>query len=132
MYLIDTNVLSEARRGDPTAVAWLRGIDPLLAYLSVVTVGEIAKGIEMKRRRDPSAAEALGAWLAGILQRYQRRILPIDQAVMLAWGRLQAERPRPVMDCLIAATAEAHRKIVVTRNDMDFAGIGVGVVNPWR
>jgi predicted nucleic acid-binding protein len=131
MYLIDTNVLSEARRGDPRAVAWLRSIDPLLAYLSVVTVGEIAKGIEMKRRRDQAAAQALSTWLAGILQRYERRILPVDQPAMLAWGRLQVERPRPVMDCLIAATALAHRKIIVTRNDADFAGTGVEIINPW-
>jgi predicted nucleic acid-binding protein len=131
MYLIDTSVLSEARRGDPRAVTWLRGIDPLLAYLSVVTVGEIAKGIEMKRRHDTATAVALSSWLAAILQRYERRILPVDQAAMLAWGRLQAARPRPAMDCLIAATALAHGKIVVTRNDTDFAGTGLEIINPW-
>jgi predicted nucleic acid-binding protein len=96
-----------------------------------VTVGEIAKGIEMKRRRDPVAAQALATWLAAILQRFERHILPVDQPAMLAWGRLQAERPRPVMDCLIAATALAHRKIVVTRNEADFTGTGIEIVNPW-
>jgi predicted nucleic acid-binding protein len=130
MYLVDTNVLSEARRGNVAAGRWLRGVDPLLVYVSVVTLGEIMKGAALKRSRDAVAGQAILDWLAGILQRYDKRILNVDSDVMLAWGRLQAARPRPVMDCLIAATALVHGKIVVTRNVADFAQAGVEVFNP--
>jgi predicted nucleic acid-binding protein len=130
MYLVDTNVLSEARRGNVAARHWLRGVDPLLVYVSAVTVGEIMKGAALKRARDAVAGQALQDWLAGILQRYDRRILSVDSDVMLAWGRLQAVRPRPVMDWMIAATALVHGKIVVTRNEADFAEAGVDVFNP--
>jgi len=132
MYLVDTNVLLEARRGDAFAVGWLRRADPLLVYISVVTVGEIMKGAALKRRRDPAAGQVLHDWLAGVLQRYGGRILTVDSDVMLAWGRLQADRPRPVLDCIIAATALVRGKIVVTRNGADFDGAGVEVVNPWE
>jgi predicted nucleic acid-binding protein len=132
MYLIDTNVLSAARRHDAHAVAWLRHTNHELAYLSVVTLGEIKKGAALRRQRgDAPAARVLEAWMAGIMQHFRARLLDIDQDVMLAWGRLQAQRPRPAMDCLIAATALVHRKIVVTRNTADFAGTGVDILNPW-
>jgi predicted nucleic acid-binding protein len=130
MYLVDTNVRSEARRGNVAAARWLRGVDPLLVYVSVVTIGEIMKGAALKRSRDAVAGQALQDWLAGILQRHDKRILNVDSDVMLAWGQLQAVRPRPVMDCLIAATALVHGKIVVTRNEADFADSGVEVFNP--
>jgi predicted nucleic acid-binding protein len=131
MFLIDTNVLAEARRGDARAIGWLRGIDPALAYISVVTVGEIAKGIALQCRRDLQAAAALEAWLAAITNRFGSRILGIDETIMRAWGSYQAAQPRPVMDCLIAATARVHRKSVVTRNVADFAGMDIELINPW-
>ena len=130
-YLVDTNVLSEARRGAPEAVAWLRSVDPAAIYLSVVTLGEIAEGIAIKARRDLRAASALTAWLDRLRDRHRDRILAVDDRVALAWGRLAAERPRPMADGLIAATALVHDMTIVTRNVADFDGCGIGIINPW-
>lgn len=130
-YLIDTNVLSEARRRSPAATAWLRAVDPAELFLSVITIGEVAKGIAVRERIDPVAAAALGRWLNGLRQGYADRILPIDDAVATAWGQLMARRTFSVPDGLIAATARIHNLTVVTRNEADFAGAGVDTVNPW-
>jgi toxin FitB len=132
MYLVDTNVLSEARRGSAEARAWLRSVDPATVYLSVVTLGEIMKGIALKRRTDPPMAASLTLWLERLRHEHAARILPITDRVALEWGRLAAERPRGMADGLIAATAVIHDKIVVTRNVDDFADTNVGVVNPWE
>jgi toxin FitB len=130
-FLVDTNVLSEARRRSPPAVAWLRAVDPAALFLSVITIGEIAKGVAIRQRTDPVVAIALGQWLDGLRQNYADRILPIDDAVAIAWGQLMARRTFPVPDGLIAATARVHNLRLVTRNIDDFAGCGVDVVNPW-
>jgi predicted nucleic acid-binding protein len=130
-YLLDTNVLSEARRRSPEAVAWLRAVNPASLFVSVITIGEIAKGISQRARTDPVAAAALEAWLDTLGISYAERVLPIDQAVAIAWGRLMAQRTRPVVDALIAATARVHNLVLVTRNVTDFAGCGVEVVDPW-
>jgi predicted nucleic acid-binding protein len=130
-YLLDTNVLSEARRRSPQAVAWLRAVDPASLFLSVMTIGEIAKGIAQRARTDPVAAATLEAWLATLRTSYAERILAIDQAVAVAWGRLMSERARPVVDAVIAATARVHNLTLVTRNVADFADSGVDVVDPW-
>jgi predicted nucleic acid-binding protein len=130
-YLIDTNVLSEARRHTPQATAWLREVDPAAVFLSVITVGEIAKGIAVRERTDPVAAAALGRWLDGLRQHYADRILKVDDAVATTWGHLMARRSLPVPDGLIAATARVHNLTLVTRNEADFADAGVDVVNPW-
>jgi toxin FitB len=131
MYLVDTNVLSEARRGNREARIWLRSVDPATIFLSVVTLGEIMKGIALKLRTDPRAAAMLMAWLERLRQDHSDRILPITDLVALAWGRLAAERPRGMADALIAATAAVHGKIIVTRNVDDFADTRVPVINPW-
>jgi len=131
MFLVDTCVLSEARRDNLEAVGWLRSIDAESAYLSVITIGEIMKGIALKGRTDAHAAASLRQWLARLQHLYADRILPIDAAVALEWGRLSAARPRPMADALIAATARVHRKIVVTRNIADFSDAGIDVLNPW-
>ena len=131
MFLIDTCVLSEARRGDQKAVAWLRRVDGGALYLSVITLGEIAKGIALKERTDPEFSAALRTWLHHLHRDYADRVLPIDADVALEWGRLAARRPRPMADALIAATAIVHRKVVVTRNVSDFADAGVDLENPW-
>jgi toxin FitB len=130
-YLLDTNVLSEARRRSPEAVAWLRAVDPASLFLSVITIGEIAKGIAQRARTDPVAAATLEAWLAALGTSYAERILAIDPAVAVTWGRLMAQRTRPAVDALIAATARVHNLVVVTRNVADFADCGVDVVDPW-
>lgn len=131
MYLLDTCVVSEARRRSPQAVEWLRGAQPDTLFLSAITIGEITKGVMMKMRTDPPAAAILLRWLDELRFVYSARILPIDDAVATGWGRLMAERTRPVADALIAATAYVNNKIIVTRNVADFADVGVPVMNPW-
>jgi toxin FitB len=130
-YLIDTNVLSEARRRSVEATAWLRAVDPGVLFLSVITVGEIAKGIAVRERSDPVAAAALSRWLDGLRGLYADRILAVDDAVATAWGHLMARRSFGVPDGLIAATARVHNLTLVTRNVVDFTDAGVDVVNPW-
>jgi toxin FitB len=132
MYLVDTNVLSEARRGSAEARRWLRSVDPNAVYLSVVTLGEIIKGIVLKQRTDPRAAASLTQWLERLRHDHADRILPITDTVALEWGRLAAERPRAMADALIAATAAIHRKIIVTRNAVDFDDTRLPVINPWQ
>jgi predicted nucleic acid-binding protein len=131
MYLVDTNVLSEARRGSREARVWLRSVDPSSIYLSVITLGEIMKGIALKLRADAGAAAALTAWLEQLRRDYSERIFPISDRIALEWGRLAAEQPRGMADGLIAATALVHAKIVVTRNVEDFSDGRIPVINPW-
>ena len=132
MYLVDTNVLSEARRGRPEARDWLRSVDPDQVFLIVVTLGEIMKGISQKTAADPAAAAALHRWLEQLRVDHARRILPITDEVALAWSRIAAVRPRDMADALIAATATVHRKTVVTRNVADFKDLGVPLIDPWN
>ena len=131
MYLIDTCVVSEARRRTPQAVAWLRAARSETLFLSAITIGEITKGIMMKLRTDPTAATSLLRWLDELRFVYSARILPVDDAVATTWGQLMAQRTRPVTDALIAATAHVNNKIIVTRNVADFADAGVPVLDPW-
>jgi toxin FitB len=131
MYLLDNCVISEARRRSPPAVSWLRSTRSDALFLSAITIGEIMKGVTMKLRTDPPAAAVLMRWLDELRVVYASRILPIDDEVAMSWGRLMAERPRPVVDTLIAATARMHNKVIVTRNVPDFADAGVTLLNPW-
>ena len=131
MYLIDTNVLSEARRGDGPARRWLRTAAPEEIFLSVVTLGEIMKGITRKAISDPGAAQSLRAWLERLRQSHSKHILIIDEQVALEWGRLAAKRPQDMADTLIAATARVHDKVLVTRNTRDFADLNVALLDPW-
>lgn len=131
MYLIDTNVLSEARRGSPQALRWMRSVDPERLYLSVITLGEIMRGIALKERSDPQTAAHLSLWLAGLRQDHAARILPVTDRVAVEWGRLSALRPRGGADGLIAATAIVHDLVVVTRNVAAFADTGAACLNPW-
>jgi toxin FitB len=132
MYLVDTNVLSEARRGSREARTWLRSVEPATVYLSVITLGEVMKGIALKQRTDRRAAAALTVWLEQLRLDHSDRILPISDRVALEWGRLAAERPRGMADGLIAATAMVHSKIIVTRNVADFSDTRIPVINPWN
>jgi predicted nucleic acid-binding protein len=132
MYLVDTNVVSEARRGSREARIWLRSVDPGSIFLSVITLGEIMRGIALRRRTDARAAASLTLWLEQLRHDHANRILPISDRIALEWGRLAAERPRAMADALIAATAAIHGKIVVTRNVTDFADTGIPVINPWQ
>jgi predicted nucleic acid-binding protein len=132
MYLVDTNVLSEARRGSREAQSWLRSVDPSSIYLSVITLGEIMRGIALKERIDKRGAGPLIVWLERLRHDHGNRILPITDRIALEWGRLSAERPRGMADGLIAATAMVHTKIIVTRNIADFSDTRVPVVDPWN
>jgi predicted nucleic acid-binding protein len=131
MYLLDTNVVSYARKDASPATDWLRAAAPSLLYLSVITLGEIERGIAMKERADLKAAENLSAWLQTIRNDYADRILPITDRVSILWGRLSALRTRGDADGLIAATAIVHDLVLVTRNTADFDDTGVRLVNPW-
>lgn len=132
MYLVDTNVISEARRGAPQALAWLRAVDPGSVRLSTLTLGEIMRGIALKQKSDPRAAGHLAEWLRKIRHDHAERILPVTDPISVEWGRIAAIRPRGDIDGLIAATAIVHDLILVTRNVGDFEDTGASVVNPWE
>jgi hypothetical protein len=132
-YLLDTNVLSETRRkkADPGVMAFLEAADSTTLYLSVLTLGELREGIAAKRRTDPAAAQALAVWLEGLEIGFADRILGVDAAVARLWGDRSGDRPRPVIDTLLAATAAQHGLTLVTRNTRDISGLPVKVHNPW-
>lgn len=131
MYLVDTNVISESRRGTPQAVNWMRSVDPQAVHLSTLSLGEIMRGIALKQKFDPTAAGHLAEWLRKLRHQHADRILPITDHISVEWGRIAAIRPRGDIDGLIAATAIVHDLVVVTRNIADFADTGADVVNPW-
>jgi predicted nucleic acid-binding protein len=134
-FLIDTNVISEVRKGtrcDPNVAAWYSSIKDTDLYLSALILGEIRKGIELARPRDPAKAEALQGWLDAVVEAFADRVIPVDRFVSDAWGRMSATRPIPAIDGLLAATAKVHDLTLVTRNDADVAGLGVRVLNPFK
>jgi len=135
MYLIDTNVISEVRKGrrcDANVAAWYRATRDDELFLSVLVIGEIRQGIERLRPRNARRAAALEKWLDEILGSFEERVLPIGERVAQAWGRLNARETLPVVDSLLAATAEAHGLTLVTRNVKDIARSGVRSLNPFE
>ena len=132
MYLIDTNIVSEARRGTSEAVSWLRSVDPLSVHLSALTLGEIMRGIALKQKSDPITAAHLAEWLRKLRHDHVERILPVTDQIAVEWGRIAAIRPRGDIDGLLAATAIIHDLILVTRNVRDFQDTKVSVINPWE
>jgi len=134
-YLIDTNVISELRKGaraDRRVVDWFAGLAEDDLYLSVLTVGEIRKGIERIRLRDRRAAASLERWLHEVIDAHRERILPIDQMVAEEWGRLNVPDPLPVVDGLLAATAAVHGLVLATRNVKNLLRTGVSLLNPFE
>jgi toxin FitB len=131
MYLLDTNVLSDARRHMPAVLDWIRSAGGHRQFVSVVTIGELWRGIAKLARKDPRGAAKIASWLASVRDEYKNDILPITEGVAREWGRLSARRGRPPGDSLIAATALFHDLTLVTRNVADFQDTGVRVVNPW-
>jgi toxin FitB len=133
-FLLDTNVVSETRkvRADSGVIAFLSAADAAGLFLSVLTLGELRKGVEAKRRSDPVAADRLGAWVDGIETTFADRVLPIDAAIARRWGELSAGRSLPVIDTLIAATAIGHGLTLVTRNTGDLRSTGVALLDPWQ
>lgn len=133
-YLLDTNVVSETREPHPDAgvLAFLSAAGAEGLFLSVLTLGELRKGVALKRRTDPMAASKLGIWVEGIATNFADRILPVDSATALRWGELSAGGSFPVIDMLIAATALSRDLTLVTRNTRDFQSSGALLLDPWR
>ena len=137
MYLIDTNVISEARKkdnADAGVLAFFRGVasraEPL--YLSVVTVGELRRGVELIRHRgDAPQADLLERWLQTVLTNYQDNILGFDAEAAQVWGKLRVPNPENELDKQIAATALVHDLTVVTRNVMHLQATGARLLNPF-
>ena len=100
-------------------------------YTSALVVGELLRGLELRRMKDPAAAAALEQWVQRILESYRERILPVDQAVAERWARLGIPDRLPVFDGLIAATALVHDLTLVTRNVRDMARTGVRLFDPF-
>ncbi|MEV4746402.1 type II toxin-antitoxin system VapC family toxin [Streptosporangium sp. NPDC049248] len=132
-YLLDTNVVSEARKrnGSPQVKGWIAAAHGPTLYISSLTVGEIRCGVELRRRRDPGQATVLERWLHGLQRQFGDRIVPVTVEAAEEWGRLNTIRPLPTTDGLIAATARVNGWTLVSRNIKDFAGTGVSVVNPF-
>lgn len=135
MFLVDTNVISEARKGakaDRGVQAFLHATAIEDIYLAVQTVGELCQGLERIRARgDAPQSGLLERWLALQLARYEDRILDFDRECAQVWGRLMAIQPHNPIDKQIAAIALIHDLTIVTRNTQDFEGTGVSMVNPF-
>ena len=133
-YLLDTNVISETRksRADRGVIAFLSAAEPAGLFLSVLTLGELRKGVAAKRLVDRSIADQLGAWVDGVETNFADRVLPVDAATARRWGEWSANRSLPVIDTLIAATAISHSLTLVTRNTRDVESTGGPLVDPWQ
>lgn len=132
-YLLDTNVVSELRKGprcNPGLSAWIADVEADL-YLSALVVGEIRLGIERVRRRDPAGADTLDRWLSRMQTEYGHRVLPITSEIAETWGRLAAPASLPVVDGLMAATAMVHGLTLVTRNVRDLSRTPASTLNPF-
>ena len=133
-YLLDTNILSEARkrqRADPKVLQWFETVEDSDLFLGMLVLGEIRKGIEQARGADPAKARALERWLNDLEQTYDDHILPISPAVADQWGRLSALRPLSTVDGLLAATAMVHDLTFVTRNVQRVSHTGAELLNPF-
>ena len=133
-YLVDTNVLSELRKRDranPAVVDWFRKRKSEELFLSVLTLGELRRGIERIRRRDPTSARALETWLHRTVDGFADRIIGVDRAIAERWGHLGTPDPVPAIDALIAATAIERDLTVATRNVKHISGTGARYVDPF-
>jgi toxin FitB len=136
-WLLDTCALSEYARKAPAAkvIAWLDQQDEASLFISVISLGQIEKGILKLRKADPRRSRKLTAWLGKVEQRFAGRILALDAAALHVWAQIAARaelagQPLPVMDALLMATAQCHGLTIVTRNLQDFAPYPQ-VFNPW-
>ncbi len=134
MFLIDTDVLSALRRGErhPAAVRWIEAQRTTDLYLSVVTIGEVERGIVQQQRRNPPFARDLSVWRDLVISMYGDRILGVDLRTSRRWGQLSGELGHNNDDLILAATALEHGLTVVTRNVRHFEPTGVSVLNPFE
>jgi predicted nucleic acid-binding protein len=133
-YLLDTNALSELRKGEranPGVLSWFAQVSDEELFTSVLVLGELRRGIESLRRRDSVAATSLDQWLARLTEQFADRLLPVDRDTALRWGRLNVPDPVPTVDGLLAATALVHELTLVTRNTRDVERTGVALINPF-
>jgi toxin FitB len=132
-YLVDTNVLSELQkpRPEPNALAWFKSVPPNDVHVSVITLGEIERGIEKVRAADPEYASALEGWLQAVLDNYADRIVDVDAAIARRWGVLGHSHAHAPVDAMLAATAIERGLVLVTRNVRDIERTGVRWLNPF-
>jgi predicted nucleic acid-binding protein len=132
-YLLDTNVVSETRRARPNerVMSFIDSVEDEGLYLSVLTVAELRRRVEIMRRSNPDGALRLRAWVDDTESDYAERILPVDLTVARLWDVLSADRGRLIVDTMIAATALVHDLTLVTRNTAHVQGLGLSLVNPW-
>ena len=137
-YLLDTCVVSELVEPNPSGkvIEWIDAQDEEQFYLSVLTIGEIEKGVQ--KLTESRRKEQISEWLHDdLLLRFRGQILPIDQQTAMLWGKLIAEqgsagRKLPAVDSLITATALQYDLVLVTRNVDDFSEVGIQIYNPWK
>lgn len=134
MYLLDTNVISEGTKRKPNenVFRWFSSVEYQSTFLSVLTLGEVRKGIE--KLMDERKKQILIQWLEeDLLKQFHGRIISVDAKIADKWGYLQASRTLASIDGLIAATALVHNLKLVTRNTIDFDDIvGIEMINPWH
>lgn len=134
-FLLDTNVISELRhtrrRRSPAVLQWAASVPLERQYLSVVTLYELDLGVQTIERRDAHQGAALRTWFSGMRALFDERVLAVTERVALRCASLQVPDRMPAMDALIAATALENGLTLVTRNESDFLGRGVAVLNPW-
>ena len=134
-FLLDTNILSELRKGarcDPNVSNWAAKESTQSHYISVLSLGEIRKGIELLRKKSPEKCIPLENWLQKLHSDYANCTIAITTEISKRWGELSAHRPLPVIDSLLAATALEHGFTLATRNTKDFDGLGISIVNPFQ
>lgn len=132
-YLLDTNVVSELRKPKPhgAVLNWLKELQENQIYLSAVTIGELQAGVERTRGHDPHKAAQIQSWIDRLEESYQ--VLPMDSLCFREWARLMnGKQDDLVEDLMIAATARIHELTVATRNERDFASVGVQIFNPFK
>jgi len=135
-YLLDTNILSEIRKGakraQPQVWKWWLGMQDAELFLSVMTLSEIRKGIDRLAAHDAAQTLVLERWFEEVKGAFLDRVIEVTPGIAECWGRLQAARPLPVVDALIAASALQHDLTLVTRNEADFSGLGIRLHNPFQ
>jgi predicted nucleic acid-binding protein len=135
-FLLDTNIVSELQKGRSRCHArvwqWYEATPLEEIFLSVLVLGEIRRGVELKKRRDPASARAFERWLQEVALLHHERVLLVDTEICDLWGRLSPNASLPVIDGLLAATAARHGLTVATRNTKDFQRCGVDYINPFE